>query len=291
MSTSDRTIVERATTVPRKRIGLYAVLLAMVVLYLLPLETGLFTAFKTQSAFQTTIPVLPPIGNQFTIGPWGQALDRLWPALGYSVAFVVPATAFSALFGSLAAYGLTITKWRGQIVVMLIFVAGIFIPYQAVLVPLTRFWTGIVDIRGLLGPEGSLVALTITHIAYGIPICTLLFRGHFKGLDQSMFEAARLDGATIRTIYRRIAFPLAIPMFAVTLIYQFTNIWNDLLFALVLVRGEYEVVTMALQSFTGSMVGQYNLLMAGAFITALPTIAVYVLFGKQFAEGVSGGGA
>ncbi|MFW6436699.1 MAG: carbohydrate ABC transporter permease, partial [Halococcoides sp.] len=116
-------------------------------------------------------------------------------------------------------------------------------------------------------------------------------RGHFKGLDQSMFEAARLDGATVRTIYRRIAFPLAIPMFAVTLIYQFTNIWNDLLFALVILQsGNYRNITLALQEFTGAMTTPFNLLMAGAFITAFPTIVVYIIFGKQFAEGVSGGG-
>jgi len=104
-----------------------------------------------------------------------------------------------------------------------------------------------------------------------------------------MLEAARLDGASVATVYRRIVLPLSVPIFAVTLIYQFTNIWNDLLFAIVLVSDPSNaVVTQALNELQGSFVQQYNLQMAGAFIAALPTLVVYVLFGEQFAKGVAG---
>ena len=104
-----------------------------------------------------------------------------------------------------------------------------------------------------------------------------------------MLEAARLDGASAATIYRRIVLPLSVPIFAVTLIYQFTQIWNDLLFAIVLVSDpSNQVVTVALNQLQGSFVQQYNLQMAGAFVAALPTLAVYVLFGEQFAKGVAG---
>lgn len=295
-----------------RRVSLYGVLLVMVAFYLAPLETGLMTAFKTQDAFFGTSPFAPPPFDGFTAEPWLDAFERLRPAFVNSLLFTVPATVLSAVLGSLAAYGLTHLEWRRQVGVFMLFVAGVFIPYQSVLVPLTRFWN-IVDVGGLLGAaagalagvplagavlagalstaaeRSALVELAVTHTAYGIPICTVLFRGYYLSLDDEMFEAARLDGASPARIYRRIVLPLSKPMFAVVLIYQFTNIWNDFLFALVLAQDPVNApVTLALNSLKGSMVQQYNLQMAGAFFAALPTLVIYVVFGEQFAKGVAG---
>jgi glucose/mannose transport system permease protein len=277
-----------------RRVSVYAVLVVMVLFYLAPLETGLMTAFKTQDAFFGSSPYAPPGLDGFTIGPWLEAFDRLAPGLLNSLLFTVPATVLSALFGSLAAFGLTNLDWRRQVGILMLFVAGVFIPYQSVLVPLTRFWS-MVDLPGLLAgvpwlaAKAGLIELAVTHVAYGIPICTVLFRGYYLTLDEEMLEAARLDGATTARIYRKIVLPLSKPMFAVVLIYQFTNIWNDLLFALVLVTDPSNMpVTIALNQLKGSMVQQYNLQMAGAFLAALPTLVIYVLFGEQFAKGVAG---
>ena len=283
------------------RVGLYAVLAIAVAFYLAPLESGLMTAFKTQEAFFESTPFLPPTPEAFTVEPWFTAWSRLQGPLTNlhgpmvnSMFFVIPATLLSGLLGSLAAYGLTNVDWRGQAAVLTLFVAGVFIPYQSVLVPLTRFWT-ILDLSSILGPveflarREGLLELVVTHTAYGIPITTVLFRSYYANLDESMLEAARLDGASVYRIYLRIVLPLSKPMFAVVFIYQFTQVWNDLLFALVLVsQPSNEVVTIALNKFQGSMVQQYNLQMAGAFIAAFPTLLVYVLFGEQFAEGVTG---
>lgn len=276
-----------------RRVGLYVVLLAMVAFYLSPLEAGLVTAFKTQTGFVETTPFAPPPLGEFTLEAWQAAFDRLQQGLLNSALMAIPATVLSALFGSLAAYGLTNLNWRGQVGVLVLFVAGVFLPYQSVLVPLTQFWSTVdlasrVPLAAVAEYEG-LLQLTITHAAYGIPICTVLFRAYYATLDEEMLEAARLDGASAATVYRRIVLPLSVPIFAVTLIYQFTNIWNDLLFALVLVNDpSNQVVTVALNQLQGSFVNQYNLQMAGAFIAALPTLVVYVLFGEQFAKGVAG---
>ena len=130
------------------RVGLYAVLLAMIAFYLAPLESGLMTAFKTNEAFFSSTPFSPPGPGGATIGPWLEAWSRLQGpltnlngALFNSLLMAVPATVLSALLGSIAAYGLTNIDWRGQTAVLLLFVAGMFVPYQSVLVPLTRFWS------------------------------------------------------------------------------------------------------------------------------------------------------
>ncbi|AFZ74738.1 carbohydrate ABC transporter permease [Natronobacterium gregoryi] len=266
-----------------RRIALYGVLIALVGVYLSPLYSGLTTSLKTQQAYRETSPLQPPLEG-LTIDPWLTAASELAFAMVNSFAMVVPATILSAVFGSLAAYGLTKVDWRGQALLLALFLAAVFIPYQAVLVPLRQFWS-IVDISSLHA-RGELVELTITHIAYGIPICTILFRSYYRTLDDELMEAARLDGASLARIYRKIVLPLSLPMFAVTLIYQFTQVWNDFLFALVLLsdRANY-VVTLELNALAGAMATDYGVQMAGAFIAALPTIVVYVLFGEQFAKG------
>ncbi len=301
MATSDETgrtignrIATRREELDTQRMGLYVVLLGLIGFYLSPLWAGLTTAFKTQAGFVETTPLTPPTPEWFTLEPWQLAFATMQGGLLNSVAFVVPATILSALLGSLAAYGLTKLSWRGQIGILVLFLAGVFLPYQSVLVPLRQFWSAVglaelLSFAPVLAERADLIELTITHTAYGIPICTILFRSYYKTLDDDMIEAAKIDGANAFGIYKRIVLPLSLPMFAVTLIYQFTQIWNDLLFALVLVtsRSNY-VVTQSLNELQGAMAQEYNLQMAGAFIAALPTIIIYVIFGRQFAKGITG---
>jgi glucose/mannose transport system permease protein len=284
----------------RTRVALYAILLGLVGFYLAPLEAGLMTAFKTTDAFNRTVPFLPPVGDGFTFEPWEIAFGEMSNALINSLLLAIPATVLSAGLGSIAAYGLTTIDWKYQTALVALFVAGIFIPYQAVLVPLSRLYA-IVNTQELLGflwslpmmheHYASIVNLIVTHTAYGIPITFLLFRSYYQTLSEEMIEAARLDGASVFSIYRNIVLPLSRPIFAVTLIYQFTQVWNDLLFALVILPaggGAAAPVTIALNSLTGGIVESFNTQMAGAFVAALPTLLVYVLFGEQFAKGVAG---
>ncbi|WP_262175126.1 carbohydrate ABC transporter permease [Haloarcula laminariae] len=293
------------TGYPLRRIALYITLVAMAVFYLIPIETGVVTSFTNPASYTGQYPYLPPLEpllsgtGEFSLQSWTSAFDLLGQGLVNSVILVVPATILSGLLGSMAAYGLTTVSWRGQIAVYITFVAGIFIPYQAVLVPLTQFWYNVVPLRTAFQPvtvlpfvqgyHWKLVALIVTHTAYGLPICTLLFRAHYKKLSDEMIEAARLDGASIYRIYRRIILPLSVPMFAVVFIYQFTQIWNDLLFALTIVQfGDASVVTQDLVGLGVSQSGtNFPLRMAGALVAALPTLLVYVLFGEKFAKGVA----
>ena len=296
-------IARAASNAGRWRIALYAVLGLLVLFYLAPLWAGIMTAFKTDAAFNRSIPFFPPLSSEaFTLGHWRAALAGLRNGLINSALLAVPATVLSATLGSFAAYGVMNMPRRRQIPITLLFVAGIFIPYQAVLVPLFRLYS-IVNTQQVLADLGvwtlpfmhehyaSIINLIITHTAYGIPITFLLFRGYYQSLSEEMLEAARLDGATVFSIYRRIVLPLSVPMFAVTLIYQFTQIWNDLLFALVIIpsgSGPAAVVTMQLNNLSGGIIQSFGVQMAGAFVAALPTLLVYIAFGDRFAKGVAG---
>lgn len=298
MSTTTR---DRLTGIAPKRIALYAVLVLFVGFYLLPIEAGLVTSVKTTDAVTGTAPYLPPGVDGATLAPWLEAFDLLKDGLINSFAFAIPATLISAALGSMAAYGLTHTEWRGQAAMLAFFIAGIFIPIQAALIPLSKFWSVYVPLEGLLAPvwalpvlepyHANIVEIIVTHVGYGIPICVLLFRSYYKGISTELIEAARLDGASVATIYRHIVLPLSWPMFVVTFIYQFTGIWNDLLFALILVSSSNSPaapVTLILAGLGESITGvDFPLRMAGAFITSIPTLLVYILFGEQFARGVS----
>lgn len=292
---------EGLSNITLERIVLYSVLIAFVAFYLLPIEAGLVTSFKTGQAVTGTEPYLPPTIAGFTLASWIQAFDLLKNGLINSFAFAVPATILSALFGSMAAYGLTHTNWRGQALLLAFFIAGIFIPIQAALIPLSKFWSVYVPLDELLfivwqlpllePYHADLVEIIITHVGYGIPICALLFRSYYKGISSDLIEAAKLDGASVATTYRRIILPLSWPMFVVTFIYQFTGIWNDLLFALILVSSSNSPaapITLILAGLGESLTGvNFPLRMAGAFITSIPTLLVYILFGEQFARGVA----
>lgn len=283
------------------RIAQYVLVIIFIGFFLAPLETGLMTALKTNEAVARSIPLVPPTGDGFTLENLQFALDRLSGAFFNSLFMAIPATVGSVLFGSMAAYGLTMVNWRAQIVVLTTFLVGIFLPYQAVLVPLSRFWNNIFPLASMVEPlfqtfpflEGyhaNLVPLIITHIAYGIPICTILFRSYYQSLPNSLVEAGKIDGASVSKIYRRIVLPISKPMFGVVFIYQFTQIYNEFLFAFTLVTGAdtpEAPVTLILPAIGASTSGvDFGIRMSASFLAAIPTLIIYVAFAEQFAKGL-----
>ncbi|MDL5360932.1 carbohydrate ABC transporter permease [Halalkalicoccus sp. NIPERK01] len=290
--TDDETAFEGATA---RRVGLYATLIGLVIFYLIPIESGLVTSIKTSQALINTQPFAPPGPDGVTLEKWAFAFDALGRGMVNSLLFTIPSTLLCAILGSMAAYGLTLVNWRGQIAVFALFIAGIFIPYQAVIVPLTQFWSQYAMLEYRLGllltsHQATILELVITHTAYGIPICTLLFRSQYKTMSWEMIEAAKLDGASVWRVYKRIVLPLSVPMFAVVFIFQFTQIWNEFLFSLTIIGSVSDPAasaTLILSGLGEALEGvDYPLRMAGALLTALPTLLVYLLFADKFAEGV-----
>jgi len=287
-----------------KRLVLYLTLGVLVAIYLLPLWVAITTSLKTRVGVTETLPHAPilPWSDWFTVGNWTRAFQILEKGLVNSIILVIPVAVISATMGSMTAYGLTHTEWRGQIPILLVFLSALFLPTQAAIVPLSKFWSIWVPLEELLAPlwslpllypyHGDLIALIITDVAFGLPICTILFRSYYKGLSAEMIEAAKIDGGNIFTVYRRIVLPLSGPMFAVTFIYQFTQTWNSFLFPLIIMNTSNHgaaPVTLSLVGLGASLEGiNYGVRMAGALLTALPTLIVFLLFGEQFAKGVIG---
>jgi glucose/mannose transport system permease protein len=297
----DADLSEQFEQVQRKHVIATVITVALAMFWVSPLWGGITTAFKTQSAFITTLPLTPPTLDQATLSAWATAWETLSPTLWNSLIFTIPAMVFSAVLGSFAAYGLSMVDWRGQVALMTAFILAIFLPKQGILLPLSRFWNA-VDLEGILTSLGyfslpfadpshtNLIILIITHSAYGVSIATLLFRGYYLTIDHDIVEAARIDGAGIYAIYRHIILPLSYPMFMVVFIFQFTQIYNEFLYALILVGGSDPSagapVTLALAELNSGFSQNWNNQMAGAFITAIPTLIVYIAFGEQFAKGV-----
>jgi glucose/mannose transport system permease protein len=259
----------------------YVALLFFVILVLTPLYILLVASFKgAAEADPSNAWALPDV---WTWDAWTQAWDQLRPNLANSFYLVIPATIISTVLGSLN--GFVLSRWRfpGSDVVFLFLLFGLFIPYQAVMIPLTQLFAE-VDF-----PTG-IPRLAFAHIVYGIPITTLIFRSYYATIPEELIEAARMDRAGMLRTYLSVVLPLSAPAFVVAAIWQFTSIWNDFLFAVFLITDPSKwVVTVALNNTTGSIVTPYNLQMAASLLASLPTLVVYILLGRFFIRGLLAG--
>jgi glucose/mannose transport system permease protein len=199
--------------------------------------------------------------------------------------FVIQSSILSAILGSINGYIFAKWKFKGSNLVFTLFLFGMFIPYQAVMIPLVRLATN-------MGVNKSIYVLVFAHVIYGIPICTLIFRNYYEGIPNELIEAGRVDKASMVRIYRSIILPLSVPAFVVVLIWQFTSAWNDFLFAIFLTGGspKLAVATTALNFITGSSNQvYYGVNMTASLIVSLPTLIVYIFLGRYFLRGLLSG--
>lgn len=260
---------------------IWAVLLLAAVFYLAPIYVLVANGLKdSQSAVLAEMWRLP---SDLSGGGFPQAWSRLSPFMQNSVIMVVPATILSSLLGAANGYLLSKWKFRGSDLLFTFMLFGFFIPYQAILVPLVRTLQ-------TLGIYGTLPGLVVVHVIYGLPVTTLIFRNFFAGVPDELVKAARVDGAGIFRTFYRIMLPLSKPAFVVVAIFQFTNIWNDFLFGVTVVPNpSSQPVTVALNNLSGSYSIDWNVVMAGSVITALPPLLVYIFAGRYFISGLMAG--
>lgn len=264
----------------RSRFLLYAPLLLMTVFYLLPLYVMLSTGFK--SFEEVDLQRMWDLPTTLSLDNFRAAYDALAPHLWNSIKLVVPGAIISSILGSLNGFVLSRWKFRGADVIFTLILFGMFIPYQSILIPLVQFVRSINLYGGLSG-------LILAHVVYGLPITTLTFRNYYATIPSELVEASRIDGAGLLGTYRHILLPISAPAFVVVLIWQFTQIWNDFLFAVVLTGSTSWPVTVALNNMAGSQIIAWNVQMAGAFLAALPTLLVYVFLGRYFLRGMLAG--
>ena len=252
-----------------------------LLVFLMPLYLMVVTGLK--DATNVSLSSMWNLPAYLSGGGFSEAWKRLWPSMVNSLFMTIPATIISAILGAVNGYVFSKCKFKGSNLLFITFAFGMFIPYQSIIIPLVKFLQTI-------NLYGTVLGLIAVHVVYGIPITAMLFRNFFDTLPNELIEAAKIDGATLINILLRIMLPLARPAFIVTGIYQFTNIWNDFLFGVTIVPNpKAQPITVALNNLSGSFSVDWNVVMAGAVIAAIPTALIYIFLGKFFVRGMLSG--
>jgi glucose/mannose transport system permease protein len=273
------------------RFLIYALLVVFALYYLMPLFVMLTTSLKTLDDIRTGNLISLPREISFDawVKAWSSACsgvtcNGLRGNFFNSVSFVLPAVAISTLIGAFNGYILTMWRFRGSDVLFTLLLIGCFIPFQVVLLPMAQT-------LGYLGIANSIPGLIFVHVVYGLAFTTLFFRNFYVTVPSDLTKAARIDGAGFFTIFWRIILPLSPAIIVVSVIWQFTQIWNDFLFGVVFSSGERQPITVALNNLVNTSTGvkEYNVDMAAAIIAGLPTLFVYIVAGKYFLRGLTAG--
>ncbi|MEJ5021724.1 carbohydrate ABC transporter permease [Ochrobactrum vermis] len=270
---------------------IYTALLLFAFYYLLPLYVMLVNSFKPLDEIRQGGMLNLP--QQWTIEPWLSAWSTaqigvqptgLRPFFINSILMVVPAVAISTIVGALNGYVLTKWQFRGSNIFFGLLLLSCFIPFQIVLIPMAR-------VLGFLGIAGTIWGLILVHVVYGIGFTTLYFRNYYEAFPTELVRAAQIDGASFFQIFWRILLPSSGPIIVVSVIWQFTNIWNDFLFGASFSGAHSTPMTVALNNLVSSSTGvkEYNVHFAGAILAALPTLIVYIVSGRYFVRGLMSG--
>ncbi len=271
---------------------LYALLTVFALFYIMPLILMVLTSFRSMNEIRLGQFIEWP--KSFSTEAWREAWSEaqigartekgLKPYFINSLLMVFPAVFISTILGALNGYVLSFWKFRGSEVFFALVLFGCFLPFQAILLPMSQT-------LGAMGISGTISGLIFVHVVYGLPFTTLFFRNYYVSIPGELIKAAKLDGASFWMIFRRIILPLSTPIIVVSVIWQFTQIWNDFLFGVVFSDPDSQPVTVGLNNLVNSSTGEkrYNVDMAGAIIAALPTIFVYIVAGKYFVKGLTAG--
>ena len=270
---------------------LYLLLCIFALYYMMPLFVMITTSLKNLEEIRTGS--LMSLPREITLAAWSTAwssactgiqCEGLRPYFWNSVLLAVPAVLISTIIGAINGY--VVAQWRFKLsnILFALMLFGCFIPFQVVLLPMAR-------VLGMTGLAGSISGLIFVHVIYGIGFTTLFFRNYYVTIPVELVKAAKVDGASFWRIFFSIFLPLSIPIIVVTVIWQFTQIWNDFLFGVSFSEAGTQPITVALNNIVNSTTGvkEYNVDMAAAIIAALPTLLVYIVAGKYFIRGLTAG--
>lgn len=260
----------------------FVLLLLSLLIVLIPVYVLVVTSFKGIGEADPSRTWFLP--EQWNWGNWTRAFDALWPAILRTFAMVIPASLISAFLGSMNGFVLSKWKFPGANLVFTLILFGMFLPYQAVMIPLIKLMLNLEFAAGI-------PTLIFVHTVYGIPITTLIFRNYYDSIPVELIEAATVDGAGMLRTYAQVVLPNSMLSFVVVIIWQFTSAWNDFLFALFLGGGAQRgPVTLVLNNLAnGAILSDYGMSMSGALIASIPTLIVYIALGRYFMGGLMAG--
>ena len=256
---------------------IYLILIFLAFFYLFPIYSMVNTSFKTNKELIYG-PIRPASG--FHLSAYREAFQRIEKPYINSAIMTLSATVLSSLIGAMAGYVFSKYHFRGSNVLFFLIIIGFYVAPESILIPLVRF-------MGMLKLYNTYLGLILTHTAYGVPITTLLFKNYFDPIPLSLVESAQIDGCSVTKVFTKIMLPLSLPGFAVVGIFQFTNIWNDYLFGLTLTQGiASQPVTVAVANLKGTTIAAWNVHMAGAFMSSIPVILIYLFFLRLIIKGL-----
>ncbi|MFV2001552.1 MAG: carbohydrate ABC transporter permease [Paracoccaceae bacterium] len=273
------------------RVLIYLILLLFALFYLLPFFIMVINSVKPLAEITSgNMMALPTV---LTFEPWVKAWSTaqigvdatgLKPYFWNSIKMVVPAVFISTLLGALNGYVLTKWRFRGDTIIFGLMLFTSFIPFQIVLIPMAR-------ILGILNLAGTTPGLVLVHVVYGLGFTTLFFKNYYQAFPTELVKAAQIDGAGFFRIFWRIMLPSSGPIIVVSVIWQFTNIWNDFLFGASFADLDSQPMTVALNNLVQSSTGvkEYNVDFAGAILAAMPTLIVYIVAGRYFVRWLMAG--
>ncbi|MFN0191633.1 MAG: carbohydrate ABC transporter permease [Aestuariivirga sp.] len=273
------------------RVAIYGFLALFALIYLMPLCVVILNSFRTNPEISANGLIAWP--DALLVDAWPNAwgtyclngrCEGMAQNFWNSVYMTIPATFISTLLGMLNGYILSKWRFRGSNALFTFMMFGVFMPGQIALMP----WAYILGTTGL---NKTMWGLVLVHVIQGLSFTTLFARNFYVSIPDDLIKAARIDGAGFWRIFWKIIMPLSPPILIVTVIWQFTGIWNEFLYGVVLTTGKTQPVTAAIVAFSqsGQTVREYDVMSAGVLIAALPPLLIYLFGGKYFVRGLTQG--
>jgi len=281
----------RDRTFAPSRLLIYLVVSLIAAAWLVPLIVVVLNSLRSNEEIVQTSMIGWPrqwaFGNYLTA--WSdfcvaQTCVGIRPYMLNSALVTIPATIFSTLLGAVAGYAVSLWRFRGDNWIYGIVTLGIFLPQQMRLLP----WTIVLRDTGLMN---TLTGLVLIHTIQGLSFTVLFCRNYYVAIPQELISAARIDGAGFFRIFWRIILPLSPPILVVTVIWQFTHIWNEFLYGVTFTTGQQQPVTAALIALSAAVadIPHHGVQSAAVMIAALPTLLIYLIGGKYFVRGLTAG--
>ncbi|MEE9308481.1 MAG: carbohydrate ABC transporter permease [Spirochaetia bacterium] len=263
------------------KVVLFFVLVLLTLLWLIPIISTVITSLRTNNDILSrgfwAVPEKLVFSNFRTAWERG-GLSKFLPN---SFIITIPSLVLTLFFSSLSAYALARFRFRGNRLIYFLYVGGMMLPFQVLLLPVFL----LTDFLGLYDTYWGLIAF---HTAFQMGFCTFVLRNYMVTVPIQIFDAARIDGCNEFRIWWQIMMPLTIPALAAVATLEFTWIFNDYLLAIVLVRSEKHMpVTAGLASLQGQFIMDWTVIVSGALLAAIPTIIVFIFLQRYFIEGLT----